>query len=136
MLIIFPTIQIEIESSILGRVDLSLMYFGVSKRSCPTCASILKSIFHELGKPIQILGTHSKVCPCAFPAGLPFKTTSKVVGEYKSLLKKELLRLFTVRPRTESMQNIGVKQSNFTRRSELILEGMRAKMNKGKGKEE
>ena len=68
-------------------------HFGVSKKCCPVYRSTLQAFHLERREPIGNLASHPQVCPSAFPPGLPKVVTERVLEEYRSLLKSELLRL-------------------------------------------
>jgi len=93
----------------LGRIENNPLYFGVSKKCCPTCVSILEPVFSKSGKRMAIMGAHANVCPSGLPPGLPAGITSKVVAMHRRLLQAELFKLTTKR-RTPSMQSEGIEQ--------------------------
>ena len=80
-------------------------HFGVSKKCCPVCRSILQALYLERREPIGNLASHPQVCPSAFPPGLPKGVTEQVLGEYRCLLQSELLRL-TRRRNPSSMMSL------------------------------
>ena len=93
----------------LGRLENNPLYFGVSKKCCPTCVSILQPVFAKSGKRMAIMGAHANICPSALPPGLPASITSNVVATHRRLLQAELFKLTTKRP-TPSMQSEGIEQ--------------------------